>query len=393
MKTLIRILLVFIFALPVAACSSNEEKPTQKPSIEKPGGEEEEESDPENNIPPNLADSSFTYYNRAFLLEHGNRRYYRAKLSSDVHAYFWNQALIILMIEDRYEFRKDENLKSLINDLLYTFLENEKNPTTNDTKDWTWNRFNDDLLWAGLAFIRGYQITGEERFLIQAEWTWDFLYSRGYTEELGGGIWWDTKKESKSALSNNPAVSMACYLYEATGKKQYLEQAKSIYHWVCTGYQGKALFNPKTGAVDEKMNPNGTLSKSYNVYTSGAFIEGANALYRNTKYQMYYDHALKAIDYVINNKTTKGIISKRHMGGTWQSEFARGMGMFVKDNNLWNRYYDWMLMNAKASWKTRNKTRNITGNEWLVESQDRDWEALECVSAVVMTQVVPDTKP
>ena len=213
------------------------------------------------------------------------------------------------MVEDRHDFRKDETLKPLIIDLLDTFREHEKNSATHEIWDWTWNEYNDDLLWAGLAFIRGYQITGEKRFLEQAEWDWNFLYKRGYTNELGGGIWWDVKKESKSSLSNNPAISMACYLYEATGKKEYLEQAKELYNWVCNGYQGNSLFDRNTGSVDEKMNPNGTMSESYNVYTSGAFIEAASVLYRITQEQSYYDAAIKAIEYVIKNKTTNDIMS------------------------------------------------------------------------------------
>ena len=392
MKKILLSLFLFILALPQISCSSgSDEEKTITPPIEKP--EEGGTTKPESKIPPTIADSSYTYYNRAFLIKDGPWKFYRDKLSSNKYAYFWNQALIILMVEDRYDFRKDGALKPLITDLLDTFREHEKNSATKEIWDWTWNDFNDDLLWAGLAFIRGYQITGEKRFLEQAEWTWDFLYTRGYTDELGGGIWWDVKKESKSSLSNNPAISMACYLYEATKKQVYLDQAKDLYDWVCNGYQGNAIFNSSTGTVDEKMNPDGTMSKSYNVYTSGAFIEAANALHRITKEQSYYDDAVKAIEFVIKNRTTDGIMSKWHLDGSWQSEFARGMGMFVKDNNLWDTYYDWMRKNAEAAWTTRYKKKNITGNEWTKESPEREWTALECVSAIVMTQVVPDKKP
>lgn len=386
------ILLLFIFALTQISCNTNNEEQPKEVPTEKPknGGSTIK---PESKIPPTVADSSYTYYNRAFLIKDGPWKFYRDKLSSNKYAYFWNQALIILMVEDRHDFRKDETLKPLIIDLLDTFREHEKNSATHEIWDWTWNEYNDDLLWAGLAFVRGYQITGEKRFLEQAEWDWNFLYKRGYTNELGGGIWWDVKKESKSSLSNNPAISMACYLYEATGKKEYLEQAKELYNWVCNGYQGNSLFDRNTGSVDEKMNPNGTMSESYNVYTSGAFIEAASVLYRITQEQSYYDAAIKAIEYVIKNKTTNDIMSKWHLDGSWQSEFARGMGMFVMNNNLWDKYYDWMRKNAEAAWETRNKRKNITGNEWIKESPERDWTALECVSAVVMTQVVPDKKP
>ena len=109
----------------------------------------------EDEIPASIADSSFYYYNKAFLLEKKNSKdglvYYKENQSSNHWAYFWNQALIILMVEDRYYCRQDETLKSLITDLLNAFLEHEKNSKTNDTMDWTWNDFQDDLLWAGLA--------------------------------------------------------------------------------------------------------------------------------------------------------------------------------------------------------------------------------------------------
>ena len=394
MKNIILFISLFMLALPQISCNStNDVEQLPPPPIEKPTDEGDGTTKPNGDIPPTLADSSYNYYNRAFLIKDGPWKFYREKLSSNKYAYFWNQALIILMVEDRYEFRKEESLKPLITDLLDTFREHEKNSATKEIWDWTWNEYNDDLLWAGLAFIRGYQITGEKRFLEQAEWDWNFLYTRGFSDELGGGIWWDVRKESKSSLSNHPAISMACYLYEATQKQSYLDQAKSLYDWVCTGHNGNSIFNSTTGAVDEKMNPDGSMSKSYNVYTSGAFIEAANSLHQITKEQRYYNDAIKAIDYVINNKTTNGIMSKWHLDGSWQSEFARGMGMFVKDNNLWDKYYDWMHQNAEASWKTRYQKKNITGNEWVKESPERDWTALECVSAVVMTQVVPDKKP
>ena len=359
-------------------------------------------------IQPTIADSSFTYYNKAFLLKGKDSKdgynYYRENETSDHWAYFWNQALIILMVEDRYECMGDESVKLLINELLNAFLIHEKNTRTNDITDWTWNEFQDDLLWAGLAFIRGYKITGNPRFLAQARWDWEFLYNRGYDNQLGGGLWWDIRKGNKSGLSNNPAVSMACYLYEATKEKIYLQRAKEIYEWIYN-----TLREPD-GAIDENISKDGKKTNSYNIYNIGAFIEAANALYRVTKDESYAEDAKTSIQFVMHNKVNeKGIMSKWHRDGTWQSEFARGMGMFVKENNLWNyqadytadrkpiTYYEWMRMNALAAWRTHN-ANNLTFNEWgrftpLSPEPGKVWTALEMLSAVVMTQVTPETTP
>lgn len=409
MKKLIGLFICLFTFLPIS-CSGEDNKPIEPPTDNPdptPNLDPTPEEDDE--IPPSIADSSFYYYNKAFLLEKNNSKdgltYYRENQTSNHWAYFWNQALIILMVEDRYECRKDESLKPLLTNLLDAFRQHEKNPQTNDIMDWTWNDFQDDLLWAGLAFIRGYQITGNERFLEQAKWDWEFLYNRGYDTALGGGLWWSIDKADKSGLSNNPAISMACYLYEATGNQTYLDQAKDIYNWVYT-----TLREPN-GAVDEKISKDGVRPRSYNVYNVGAFIEAANALYRITKNEIYAQHAKESIQFVMRDKVDEnGIMSKWHRDGTWQSEFARGMGLFVKDNNLWDyqadytserkpiTYYEWMRKNAIAAWETRERVNNITFNEWakqtpLIPETGKTWTAMEMVSAVVMTQVTPDEKP
>ena len=409
MKKLIGLFICLFTLLPIS-CSGEDNKPIEPPTDNPdptPNLDPTPEEDDE--IPPSIADSSFYYYNKAFLLEKNNSKdgltYYRENQTSNHWAYFWNQALIILMVEDRYECRKDESLKPLLTNLLDAFRQHEKNPQTNDIMDWTWNDFQDDLLWAGLAFIRGYQITGNERFLEQAKWDWEFLYNRGYDTALGGGLWWSIDKADKSGLSNNPAISMACYLYEATGNQTYLDQAKDIYNWVYT-----TLREPN-GAVDEKISKDGVRPRSYNVYNVGAFIEAANALYRITKNEIYAHHAKESIQFVMRDKVDEnGIMSKWHRDGTWQSEFARGMGLFVKDNNLWDyqadytserkpiTYYEWMRKNAIAAWETRERVNNITFNEWakqtpLIPETGKTWTAMEMVSAVVMTQVTPDEKP
>lgn len=409
MKKLIG-LFICIFALLPISCSGEDNKPVQPPTDNpEPTPDPDPTPGKDDEIPPSIADSSFYYYNKAFLLEKKNSKdgltYYRENQTSTHWSYFWNQALIILMVEDRYECRKDESLKPLITNLLDAFRQHEKNPKTNDIMDWTWNDFQDDLLWAGLAFIRGYQITGNERFLEQAKWDWEFLYNRGYDTTLGGGLWWDIHNANKSGLSNNPAVSMACYLYEATGNVTYLDQAKDIYNWIYT-----TLREPN-GAVDENIDKDGVKTRSYNVYNVGAYIEAANALHRVTGNDIYAQHAKESIQFVMRDKVDKnGLMSKWHRDGTWQSEFARGMGLFVKDNNLWDyqadytsekkpiTYYEWMRLNADAAWETRDKVNNITFNEWakptpLVPEPGKTWTAMEMVGAVVMTQVTPDEKP
>lgn len=379
-----------------------------------------------------VADSSYYYFNKAFLLWSGmgndNYTYYRETQIKTNKLYFWQQALVILMVEDRYDFRGDPSVAPLIAELLDAFsaheggrgvkTDNSNSPYDNQfsqyahnngLSDWTWNEYNDDLLWAGIAFIRGYLITKQQRFLDQAKWTFDYMYTRGYDTKLNGGIWWSKNKNEKSGLSNNPAVCMACYLYEATGNEDYLNKAIGIYNWVYN------TLRRSDGAVDEKINADGSKARSYNVYNQGTFIEGASLLYKITGEANYRKAALGTFQYVmtslVDNRT--GLMSRQKYDGTWQSEFARGAAALLKASPAdWNysctytnrrirtNIYDWMRLNADAAWNTRDRVNNITGCVWTettptvpADTRFASWECDACVSAVVMTNVVPEVRP
>lgn len=333
------------------------------------------------------ADASFNAINASFLSGSGTTQYYKTALNNSATDYFWQQALDIQMVEDTYLRTKSSSHKDLIANLLNTFL--QQNHGNGGLYDWDWNNYNDDLLWAGIAFARGYQITGNNTFLNQAKYAFNRAYDRGWDSSLGGGIWWNVDHQDKSGLSNNTAVILGCYIYESTKETAYLTKASAIYDWIWT-----TIYNRSSGAVYENILPNGTVSTSANVYNAGAFISAANQLHRITGRPSLYDDAKRAVDYVRANETTNGIFHNSIRNGSWASEFARGLGEFVRDNNLWSTYYDWMKQNADAAWAARRTDRNITWNDWLTTTpSDNITSMLECISSVVMQQVTPTTQP
>ncbi len=333
------------------------------------------------------ADTALNAYNAAFLVTSGNTQYYKEALNVSTKDYFWRQALDIQMVEDVYLRSKNPVHRTLITNLLNTFL--AQNAGTGGQQDWSWNNYNDDLAWAGLAFVRGYQATGNATFLNQAKYAFDLAYNRGWDGTLGGGIWWSVDKADKSALSNNPNVILASYIYEFTGDASYLTKAQAIYTWVRSH-----LYNTTTGAAYEDLKADGTLISDANVYNQGAFIGAANHLHRLTGQDMYYDDAIRTVEYVRNNKTSGGILTNGQRQGTWQSEFARGLGEFVRDNNLWSTYYAWMLQNANAAWNVRRTDLNVSWNNWTATTpSDNITTAVESIGAVIMLQVTPVTQP
>lgn len=322
---------------------------------------------------PAYADTMVESWNSAYLVQQGNLAYYRESLQSYNPDYFWIQALNIQGLEDAQIRLQSAAYREKIAALLHTFIQQNGN-------DWNWNEYNDDLAWAGLAFVRGYQITGVPVFLDKARHAFDLAYNRGWSNELGGGLWWDIRREAKEALSNNPNAILACYIYQATGNSWYRDRAVDIYKWI-----RNTIYDTNTGAVYRLVSADGRVDRDVGIFNVGTFIEAANCLQKVDPQQSstYFDDAVRAIEYVKNNMTENGIIYP-------SSEFARGIGVFVRDNNLQSRYYDWMQQNSRAAWRNRRGDLGICWNNWT-QATPADVNVLshEAKNGVVMLQEAP----
>ncbi|MFT3928595.1 MAG: glycoside hydrolase family 76 protein [Myxococcales bacterium] len=264
----------------------------------------------------------------------------------------WRLALDIMVVADTYlHTRKPEQL-ILLDTLLGDYMK------FNGT-DYSGDQWNDDLGWISIAFIRGYQLTGQQKYLDMSAKLWNLAYDRGWDSELGGGIWENkVERPGKEALSNNPFIISGIALYEATKDQAYLTKATAIYDWV-----RKNLFDAKTGRVNQGLNPPNTLNPGGNVYNSGTFIIAANNLYRVLGTTSYRDDAQKAIDFVL----AKGPIlrdSDNTQNALWAYWFIKGLTEFCAANDKWAQYQDYLDMNAQSSWANRDPKTNLTGNDW-----------------------------
>lgn len=331
-------------------------------------------------------DAAFVALNSAFLISNGDQRYYKESLNKAEKDYFWRQALDIQAVQDVHDSAPRTETRDLIGRLLDTFL--QQNQGGGGLYDWSWNEYNDDLLWAGLAFVRGYKITGNRTYLDQAQYAFNRVYDRGWDGALGGGVWWSIYKSDKSALSNSPAVILGCLIYESNGDRGYLDKARAIFDWVWG-----TLLDPSTGGVYETIQADGSRASGQTVYTAGAFVGAAQALYRSTRLQSVFNDAQRTVDWVVRERTVNGIMTNGQREGTWQSEFARGMGEFVRENNLWGQYYDFMKRNADAAWNVRRTDLDLSWNGWDAQTPRDDTRAVEAIGAVIMQAVTPAVRP
>ncbi len=94
--------------------------------------------------------------------------------------------------------------------------------------------FFDDNGWWGLAFFDAYRATGNPRYLRDAIRAFRFIYASGWASRNGGGVWWDTDHQKKTAEPLAAEVLLGAMLYERTHDKHYLRVAEKMIAWANT---------------------------------------------------------------------------------------------------------------------------------------------------------------
>jgi len=342
-------------------------------------------------VVPVLADLEIDAYNKAYLVQTNGLTYYAQGLTNRAADSGWTFSIDIEGEEDAYERTQSPQHLQLINSLCTTWLIQNPPP-------WSGDGWNDDLGWFSLALVRGYQMTGNANFLAQAEYGFNLAFTRGWDTNFDGGGIWEEQPASvsgapnKNPLANDSVLQTACMIYQSTSNAVYLAQAEQIYSWVRTN-----LFNPNTGQVYGDIATNGVVDTSSQLYNQGTFVDCANLLHNITGQPVYYSDALAAVEYARNTASlsVNGIFNNGATYiDTWAAEFARGLGHFVKDNNLWSTYYPWMLANANAAWACRRPDYNVSWNEWSEPTPTtNDLSVGWAVSAVAMAQATPASEP
>ena len=253
--------------------------------------------------------------------------------------------------------------------------------------DWKTNHFNDDILWWTISCTYAYRHTHDKRYLEQAKTMFDWLCEKEIDDTLGGGMWWkNSEHKSKNACNNFPAVITAMNLYAITKEKKYLETAKKLHDW-----SREKFFDTNSGAVYDNINLDGKVTRWNFSYNIGTFIGASLRMAKFTGEKKYLADAVKAGEQLTKDLSPNGILkaSGQGDGGAFNGIGVRYLAELAKIPEG-HKFKPWLKENAKSAWEHRRPCDNIIGNDWSkTPADDFDIEGQTAISALTLLLLAP----
>ncbi|GGH15480.1 glycoside hydrolase family 76 protein [Silvibacterium dinghuense] len=330
------------------------------------------------------AQTAFNDYNNAFYFNPSGDNYdYRSMQGSTSTSGFWVGAEEIELAIDAYNQNPSSANATIINQLCNGFI-------AQFSADWSGDTYDDDLMWATIAFTRAYTATGNSTWLTDAENNFATVWSRGYDTTYGGGIWWNvaaanTSSGYKASASNWTFVIAGNLLYQITKNSTYLDEANTVYSWAYSN-----LYNATTGEVYDGVGSGGVSTGQYS-YNYGVSI-GAD----------YFENKLSdannAAVYLMNNLSSGtvggyNILPNYGQGGTDGGGFngitLRWIGYVYSHGGFTSSsVLPWAQTNVGLAWAQRNSA-GLSWNNWLAATADTGLYSWDCSDTVVGMLDIP----
>lgn len=333
------------------------------------------------------ADRLYDAYNTAFYQTQTNNRAYYKENTDGGRAWFWGQANMMEMVADAYERAPNQDKRDRLAALCRGF-------TDYHGMNWSWNEYNDDIMWACIVFAKTYRATNDVTYLNRATANFDVVWNRAWATSLGGGLYWKVGGTGRNACVNAPAAIAACLLYDITGNTAYLEKAKSIITWMDAN-----LVVTASGAIDDHITSDGTRVGWRFTYNQGTYVGACSALYRITGEIGYLQNAIKSTRYTRDSMCNAAGIFPNHGtsgdGGGFNGIGIRWITRMVRDQGLWDEFYPWLKANAEAAWTMRRTADDLSWANWraATPAPPEVLYGFGCYGSVVALQVVPSSDP
>jgi predicted alpha-1,6-mannanase (GH76 family) len=234
--------------------------------------------------------------------------------------------------------------------------------------------FYDDNGWWGLAWVAAYDLTGDARYLDAARTVFASLLT-AWDDACGGGIWWNTERSYKNAITNLLFLTLAARLHQrCAGTGEYLDWALREWDWfVARGLVGAdGLVND---GLDQSCQNNRGVTWTYN---QGVILGGLAALHAITSDAGYLRQGETIASAALSRLVAPapdgglGILVEPDEDGTARGDADRPQfkGIFMRNlhdfsqENPRPEYAEFIAANARSIWINNRSGRNEFGLHW-----------------------------
>jgi len=206
--------------------------------------------------------------------------------------------------------------------------------------------FYDDNEWVGLEKSQQYLMTGDRSALHRAEQIFALVVSGWDTDSTHpdpGGVFWTqaTWSHDRNTVSNMPGAELGLRLYQATGKRTYLDWSRKMYDWT-----NKYLLAPN-GLYWDHVDLAGNIEKTQWSYNQGVPI-GVNVLfYEITHDRTYLQRAERIAKAAYTFYIDQGNLAKQ--GPSFNAIFFKNL-LLMESVTGGHKYRDAMQDYADSTW-------------------------------------------
>ena len=146
----------------------------------------------------------------------------------------------------------------------------------------------DDSAWWGLAWIAAYEYTHDSRYLTEATTIANYVNGFWDTSTCGGGVWWNSDRTYKNAVTNGLYLRLTAALHVDTpGDVVWGQRAVTAGNW----YLNSGLINSANQVNDGLTAGCQNNGQTVWTYNQGLAIGGFTELWRATGDQRWLDTA------------------------------------------------------------------------------------------------------
>lgn len=254
------------------------------------------------------------------------------------------------------------------------------------------NSYMDDTGWWGLAWLDAYALTGDSRYLATARTDADYMASY-WDSTCGGGVWWNTSKGYKNAITNELYLELNARLHNyLPGDTTYLGRAQQEWSWFSASgmINGSHLIND--GLDTSSCQNNNQVTWTYN---QGVVLGGLAELYDATGQSSLLDAAQQIANAATSSTYLNpgGILREPCEGGDCGGDGPSFKGAFVRGLGRLNAavashpYTAYLQKQANSAYGADRNTLDIYGLHWAgpwdTQQGARQQSALDLMNAAV----------